>query len=630
VTRLARLAGLGAVTFLLLLLTGVAVAQDTQPLQIRDAKTDAYPIIAVTVSVDGETDPDDIRVFENRKQVSIVDVRPLIDTGAEIDVVLVLDTSRSVRGEPLEAALTAAKSFVETLPPGVPVGLVTFSNKPRVLLRPTANPSEASVALDTIDVTQPGTRLYDAVVTAAGLFSGSAQHNVVLFTDGVDSGGGNDLAAAVRAATGVRATVYSVGLNGAETNFSALQTLSRETGGTYSEASAANLSALFESLASRLSRQYLVQYRSLQPAGVQVSITVEAADASDTLNVLLPQSGPGLAGDEDPSLLSGLRGLAVVLGLSFLAALTLGAVVFGSGARARQDRKLARRMAAWTPRDGSVPPPPHHHGPTAWIPQPFVQAADAVAEAGGFKTSLDRKLERAGVAITPGEVVAGSMLAAVAGILLGWLLFQNVFVGLLLAVIGASVPFLLLRRTLTKRIEAMQAQLPDVLMVLASSMRAGHSFLQALDTVAKELGEPSGPEFARVVAEIRLGRPFEDAMMAVGERVGTSEFKWAVLGVNVQREVGGNLAEILDTLSETVREREAVRRQVKVLSAEGRLSIKILIAMPFLMTAYLVWINTEYMRLLWTTRPGWFFMVSGAILMVVGAIWARKTVKIDV
>jgi tight adherence protein B len=614
--------------FLLAGVAGVAAAADGS-LQIRGAEVEAYPTVGVTVSVGGDTNPEDIRLFENGRSVEVVNVRPLLDTGTEIDVVLILDTSRSVRGEPLEAAVTAAGSFVRGLPDGVPVGVVTFSNRPRLLLDLTSDASRAAVALDSISETQPGTRLYDGVVTATTLFSGPAQHNIVLFTDGVDSGGSNDLAAAVGAAKAAGATVYSVGLNGAQTNFSALQTLSEETGGTYSTATAEDLSALFEGLASRLSRQYLIEYQSLLPGGVQASITVEAADSSDTLSVLLPRSGAGLTEDEDLGLLSGVRGLAVVLGLSFLAALLLGGIVFGSSARARQDRELAKRMAAWSPRDSSIPPPPHH-GPVAWIPQPFVQAADAVAQVGGFKTSLDRKLERAGVAVTPGEVVAGSIIATAAGILLGWLVFRNVFVALLLAIIGGSVPFFLLQRALTKRIDAMQVQLPDVLMVLASSMRAGHSFLQALDTVAKELGEPSGPEFARVVAEIRLGRPFEDAMVALGERVGTPEFKWAVLGVNVQREVGGNLAEILDTLSETVREREAVHRQIKVLSAEGRFSIKILLAMPFLMTAYLVWINTEYMRLLWTTRPGWFFMVSGAILMVIGAIWARKTVKIDV
>src|SRR5204863_5168129 len=112
--------------------------------------------------------------------------------------------------------------------------------------------------------------------------------------------------------------------------------------------------------------------------------------------------------------------------------------------------------------------------------------------------------------------------------------------------------------------------------------------------------------------------------------VGTEEFKWAVLGVNVQREVGGNLAEILDILAETIREREAVRRQVKVLSAEGRMSVKVLLVIPFIITGYLTWISPDYMSLLWTTHLGLAFIAAGSILMVVGAVWARQVVKFDV
>ncbi len=208
--------------------------------------------------------------------------------------------------------------------------------------------------------------------------------------------------------------------------------------------------------------------------------------------------------------------------------------------------------------------------------------------------------------------------------------FRSFLIGIAVAVLAGVLPVLLLKRAVTKRIDALDTQLPDVLMILASSMRAGHSFMQALDTVSKEVGEPSGPEFARVVAEVRLGRKFEEAMAAMAERVGTEEFKWATLAVSVQREVGGNLAEVLDVLAETVRERETVRRQVKVLSAEGRLSIKILVAVPFAMALYISLVNPSYMRLLWTTRLGWLLIAVGAVFMGIGILIGRKVVKIDV
>ena len=144
---------------------------------------------------------------------------------------------------------------------------------------------------------------------------------------------------------------------------------------------------------------------------------------------------------------------------------------------------------------------------------------------------------------------------------------------------------------------------------MAASLRAGHSFLQALDTVAKEVAQPAAAEFQRVVAEVRLGRPAEDALEALSERVGSDDFKWAVLAVNIQREVGGNLAEILDNVSDTLRERAMLRRQIQVLTAEGRLSAWVLALLPIGIALYMSVVNPDYIGLLVTTTMGWVMVI---------------------
>jgi len=231
--------------------------------------------------------------------------------------------------------------------------------------------------------------------------------------------------------------------------------------------------------------------------------------------------------------------------------------------------------------------------------------------------------------MTPGEFLVATLGAVVLGGILGGII-HGVLVALVVAAVAGSFPYLYLRRKESKRIGLLHDQLPEVLMILASSLRAGHSFLQALETASKDVGDPSGPELARVVAEVRLGRPPHEAMTALADRVGTEEFKWAMLGINVQREVGGNLAEVLDTLAETVRERDAIHRQIKVLSGEARLSMKIMIALPPLMVLYILTVNPDYMRLLWTTKAGWFMIVGGCLFMSIGIFLVRKMVKIDV
>jgi tight adherence protein B len=189
---------------------------------------------------------------------------------------------------------------------------------------------------------------------------------------------------------------------------------------------------------------------------------------------------------------------------------------------------------------------------------------------------------------------------------------------------------MLVKVSIRRRAAKLHGQLPDVLTILASSLRAGHSFMQALDTVAKEIPEPGKTEFGRVVAEIRLGRSVDDALNGMAERVGSYDFKWAVLAVNIQREVGGNLAEILDTVADTVRERDQIRRQVDVLTTEGRLSMYILAALPICIGIYMVMVNPTYIKLLITTKIGIIMLVTGISLLTVGIVWMKRSVKIDV
>jgi tight adherence protein B len=612
---------------LVVLMGGAAAAESPSRVQIRDVDTSAYPTVGVTVAVSGEVNPSSIAITENGTESTLITARPLYQTGKGIDVVLAIDTSNSVAGAPLQQAVSAAQQFVSSTPSGVAVGILTFSDQPRVLLPITIDHQAVLSALASLSQTHPGTRLYDAVAAAAAMFSGSAQHNIVLLTDGADVRSRLSVDEAVVAASRVPAIIFSVGLNGSQPAFQGLAQLADGTGGTFQDATSADLAALYQDLARQLSRQYLVLYRSRGPGGAQITVGVETPVGAARSLVLMPRAS-GVPSSGDRTLLFGPWGLAIVLVLSFLTAFALATMIFGSRFRVRRDKELALRMSApsWAQEELHR----REEGPASWVPGTLVQFGEVIAEAGGFKVSLERRLERAGLPVTSGEVIGGAAVTFSLGAVAGGLLFRSLLLALILGLIAGDVPFFVIKRKLNKRLDLLQSQLPDVLMILASSMRAGHSFQQALDTVAKEIGDPGGPEFARVVAEIRLGRPFDEALNALAERVGTEEFKWAVLGVNVQREVGGNLAEILDTLSETVRERDAIRRQVRVLSAEGRLSVKILLFMPFFLAGYLVLVNRDYMELLWTTKWGVVSMVAGGVLMLVGAIWAKRTVKIDV
>jgi tight adherence protein B len=322
--------------------------------------------------------------------------------------------------------------------------------------------------------------------------------------------------------------------------------------------------------------------------------------------------------------------LAVVVALVSLAAFAMGWLLLGTAARVKADREMAARMAAI-----GRPVPQHTASAvdrpgTGWIPESVSSFGERFATSQGFGEKLDARLEAAGISLRSGEFVVATVGAGLLGAVIAAATLQNVLLAAVIGVLSALAPMVVLRTALTRRADKMREQLPDVLTIMASSLRAGHSFLQALDTTAREIPEPANVEFQRLVAEIRLGRPAEDALEALADRVGSPDFRWAVLAVNIQREVGGNLAEILDNVSDTLRERAMMRRQIRVLTAEGRLSAWVLSILPFAIALYMFAVNPKYISLLFTKQIGLFMLGVGGVLMVLGVLWMKKIVDIDV
>ncbi len=180
-----------------------------------------------------------------------------------------------------------------------------------------------------------------------------------------------------------------------------------------------------------------------------------------------------------------------------------------------------------------------------------------------------------------------------------------------------------------RRKSAFAEQLDDILTLLASNLRAGHSLPQALDSLSGEIEEPASSEIARAVTQVRVGRDLSDALGDVADRMDSDDFRWITQAISIHRQVGGNLADVLDTVANTIRERGQVRRQVRSLSAEGRLSAYVLIALPFFVVLVLMVINPGYLAVFTTTAIGWVMLAVAAVLLVVGAIWMRATVRVE-
>ena len=263
------------------------------------------------------------------------------------------------------------------------------------------------------------------------------------------------------------------------------------------------------------------------------------------------------------------------------------------------------------------------------IAKSAVQLAGRVATTRDLEGELAHRLERAALPLKPAEwmiIHAGVTLGAG---LLAALLTQRLLPSLLAVGLGVLIPWGYLELRWRRRLAAFNDQLADTLQMMAGGMQAGYSLPQAVDTVMREGAEPIASEFNRALVETRLGVPVEDALEGIAERMESVDFGWVVMAVRIQREVGGNLAEVLRNVAATLRERERMRRQVRVLSAEGRLSAWIIGLLPFIFAVFLVLVRPGYLSLLYTTVPGLVMLGVGLVLFVVGVVWLRVVVKVE-
>jgi len=244
--------------------------------------------------------------------------------------------------------------------------------------------------------------------------------------------------------------------------------------------------------------------------------------------------------------------------------------------------------------------------------------------------SLSRLIEQAGVATTPSAIVVWSLGCAGLLALIAGRFIHVPYAQLGAAVAGLSVPTLWLHRMRSVRIRRFEEQFPEALDLLARAMRAGHAFQTALGTAADELSAPVGIELKKVFEQQNFGLPLNDALKELAERIPLVDVKFFVTAIAIQRESGGNLAEILDNLAHVVRERFKILRQVRVHTAHGRFTGYVLLSLPAALGIALTFINPEHMKLLFNEKMGQTMIIVAIIMQTIGYVWIRKIIKIEV
>jgi tight adherence protein B len=488
----------------------------------------------------------------------------------------------------------------------------------------------------------PQTLLYPGIAGALDMAGTDGSRSVLVLSDGKDTTGQSvsPLLGDIKR-SGVRLDVVSLELD--REQLRVLGELAAAGGGEVLTADPAALTELFTDQAAVLESQLLVEFEV--PAGTEggdetLTVSVDAAGQTyaDSALVSLPASdsseparGEPTPVVESPSalgqnyLIAGITAFGIALMALLLVALGVLDVRTPVTVVDRLSPYQRGQGGSGGSGTGGVP-----QAAPVGLKRQAVQAAER-AMSGGVQSKLAGKLDAAGLKLTAAEWALTHAGIAVTAGLTGFLLSGGgLLLTFLLLVAGAVLPWLYLKRKRTKRLKAFDSQLADTLQLLSGSLSAGLSFSQSIDTVVREGSEPVSGEFRRSLVEQRLGVDLEESLEGVAQRMQSDDFAWVVMAIRIQRQVGGNLAELLLTVSNTLREREHLRRQVKVLSAEGVFSAWILGGLPPAFITYLLLARREYLAPMWQEPIGLVMSGAAAVAMAVGVFWMSKAIKVEV
>jgi tight adherence protein B len=585
----------------------------------------------VTLPKGAKLDKRSVHVTENGRGVANVSLVPArLARSRTFSVVLVLDASRSMAGEPIRAAVAAARAFTSHLNANERIGIVTFNSSAHVVLPLTGDRQAIAQALASPPPLATGTHIYDAVGSAVDMLavSGSGNGSVVLMSDGADTGSDLSLDKAVAEAAAKHVRVYAVGLRSSTFRRSSLEAVAKGADGGYFEArSLSGLSGIYDALGRALSRQYILRYRSEAPANVlvHVRIVVDGVPGAATASYRTPKLPVVTTPAYEPSL--GYRFWRSPVAMIFVAAL-VALLIGGFTAAALRPRTspFRRRMAEFVSVDE---PSRGRTQPKSSVLADLYEGTEDRLGGVRWWERFKEDLELAEIRTPASQIAIWTLVATV---VLGWLVvalsgipFAAVLaLGLPLAVRGVVVGKVARRRQLFSQ------QLPDNLQVLASAMRAGHSFIGALSVVVDDCVEPSRSEFRRVIADEQLGVPLEDALNVVVRRMDNTDLGQVALLAALQRETGGNTAEVLDRVTDNIRERFELRRLVKTLTAQGRASRWIVTAIPIGLLLLVTAINRDYMAPLYHTGVGHALLIMAAVMVTAGSFVIKRIVDIKV
>lgn len=612
-------------------------ATKTDPLVLRSVVVDEYPKISLSVGLPGAIAPGGVPKFAVRENGQPVDVLSVTADRRDLpfEVVLVIDTSGSMRGRPIEDARAAARRFIDLMPPQASLAIVGISSEPKQVSGFASSKAALRAAVSSLGASGE-TALYDSALLASRLKgipgNGTAKldRTIVLLSDGGDTTSVTTLDQVVRSLRDANVPVLAVAIQSPEFNQQALRLLSHQSGGRMSTVKdTGDLEGYFGGLAQEIATGYTLVFRSARPGTKDLDIDVTATSGEEVASLSTVVPNPMFVARLPASL--NPYSLPAPNRLLLWAAVLAAAAAVGAAAFAVLMYFFGRRanLAHVRYYDQLRGETTHSGNERESVQSRLVDAVDAVASRHGLTGVIAAKLERAGIPLRPAEWIS---LHIVGVVVIGFLveaIVGNIAIGLISVLVLTWAPLAYLDHRGARRAAAFDEQLPDVLNLLSGGLRTGWGLQQAMELVVNEGSPPASDEFRRAQIEARLGVPLDRALLNINARVQSEPFEWVVTAIAIQREVGGNLAEVLDNVSTSIRDRESLYRLVASLTAEGRYSALILEILPFVVVGMLFVVNRDYLMSAMMTPFGWVLAALVAVLLVFGIVWLRVVSRIE-
>lgn len=596
-------------------------------IQIHGVDASGYPTVRLSV-VTPTPSPTPPSMKEGGRDVAGFQAAAL---GRSKSVVLAVDWSRSMAGQSLVDAANGARSFVAAKRHADRIEVIAFGSHAVRLTQFSSATIDADDALRTMNIDpKPGTALYDAIVLGSQTLDAeeSAGRVMIVLTDGKDVSSKASLDEAIKSARHAGVAVYPIAIAGPDFTPEALQRIARETGGAYYRAaSSSTLRRVYGSIAAELARTWRVTYVTAARPGAHVDLQASIPGlGSATTNLTIPgSSAAGSHGSGSalvPVSAGGIGGtLAIMLAVGGLVLLA-GVLLIAGSRRAWLRERLEPHVSASTHRVNQA----RKRERLAAAAGLFHATERAFGNLKQWR-SAQKLLERADIRLRTVELFYIMVGAGIAGGLVGALGRFPSWAILVTMLFAAFLPYGFVSFKAKSRLKAFENQLPDLLITVAASLKAGHSFRQGIQTLVDEGQDPAAGEFSRVITDTSLGRPMEDALLEMSDRVGSKNFEFAITAVTIQRQVGGSLAGLFDMVADTVRQRQQFTRKIRSLTAMGRLSAYVLIGLPFFIAGAITLMNRMYMDPLYHTAKGHFLIGMMLVMMAFGSLILKKIVS---